>query len=329
MVFFVGVIIDNRSISHNHHQTLEFDTLGYSGTYPCFHTTSVAYQTRMLATSTDGPVLGECLADTIRVSKQDSWEIKINSQTGTIESWKVEGVSVMNKGIFPCFWRAPTDNDKGEGETGYASRWRASLLDNLSFHIESCSIQNMTDCSVKIAIVYLGIPKDQGSAFSSSERSNTIFKVDMMYTVYGSGDVILECNVCPSTELPPLPRVGVEFHVDKSLDQIKWYGRGPFECYPDRKEAAYVGVYQENVGDLHVPYIMGCTARFGYSIFGSIYGSSPPMQMSASNYSTMELDRATHNEKLVKGDTIEVHLDHKHMGVRGDDSWTRVYMINI
>ncbi|KAI3844214.1 hypothetical protein MKX03_032285 [Papaver bracteatum] len=285
--------------------------------------------------ATDGPVLGECLGDTIRVSKQDSWEIKINSKTGTIESWKVEGVSVMNKGLFPCFWRASTDNDKGGGETSYASKWRAALLDNLSFHVESCSIQNMTDCSVKVAIVYFGIPKDQGTPLSSSERSNTTFKVDMMYTIYGSGDVILECNVCPSTDLPPLPRVGVEFHVDKSLDQINWYGRGPFECYPDRKEAAHVGVYQENVGDMHVPYIVpgessgradirwvALRNSVGYGIFASMYGSSPPMQMSASNYGTMELDRATHNEKLVKGDTIEVHLDHKHMGVGGDDSWT-------
>ncbi|OVA04094.1 Beta galactosidase small chain/ domain 5 [Macleaya cordata] len=281
-------------------------------------------------------IVGECLGDTIRVSNQDSWEIKMNAWTGTVESWKVvEGVSVINKGIFPCFWRAPTDNDKGGGANSYAAKWKAALLDNLSFHTESCSVQNMTDHDIKIAVVYLGVPKDQEDMLSSNERSNIICKVDMIYTIYGSGDVIVECNVQPNTDLPPLPRIGVEFHVDKSLDQITWYGRGPFECYPDRKEAAHVGVYQQNVGELHVPYIVpgessgradvrwvALQNKEGFGIFSSIYGSSPPLQMNASYYSTMELDRATHNEELVKGDTIEVHLDHKHMGVGGDDSWT-------
>ncbi|KAM7262933.1 hypothetical protein ACFE04_000910 [Oxalis oulophora] len=49
---------------------------------------------------------------------------------------------------------------------------------------------------------------------------------------------------------------------------------------------------------------------------------SPAMQMSASYYSSDELDRATHNEDLFKGEDIEVRLDHKHMGIGGDDSWT-------
>uniref|UniRef100_A0A7N0V4Z8 beta-galactosidase n=1 Tax=Kalanchoe fedtschenkoi TaxID=63787 RepID=A0A7N0V4Z8_KALFE len=135
--------------------------------------------------------------------------------------------------------------------------------------------------------------------------------------------------------LPPLPRVGVEFHLDKSIDVVNWYGRGPFECYPDRKEAAQVGIYQRSVRDMHVPYIVPgeCSGRAdvrwvtfqnkdGIGLYASVYGTSPFMQMNASFYSVQELDRATHNEDLVEGDTVEVHLDHKHMGIGGDDSWS-------
>lgn len=278
-------------------------------------------------------LLGERVGDSIRVSKQNSWEINIDGRTGEIGSWKVEGVPLINKGIFPCFWRAPTDNDKGGGEKSYASRWKAALLDKIAFHSESCSIQKMTDHIVQIAVVYLGIPRDE--AGSISEQSDPIFRVDMTYSIYGTGDVIVDFKVQPRSDLPPLPRVGVEFHVDKSLDQIKWYGRGPFECYPDRKAAANVGVYEHTVRDMHFPYIVPgeCSGRSdvrwmalqnkdGFGIFASVYGSSPPMQMNASYYSTSELDKATHNEDLVEGDNIEVHLDHKHMGVGGDDSWS-------
>ncbi|KAF2322515.1 hypothetical protein GH714_017392 [Hevea brasiliensis] len=278
----------------------------------------------------DATLSTETIDDTVRVSQQKFWEITFNIQTGTIESWKVEGVPVMNKGISPCFWRAPTDNDKGGDENSYYSRWKAARIDNLKFETRTCTIQNTTDHLVKMEVVYVGIPGDE----DSSSAQNALFKVDMIYTIFGSGDLVIECSVTPSSDLPPLPRVGVEFSLEKSMAQIKWYGRGPFECYPDRKAAAHVGIYEKNVGDMHVPYIVPgeCSGRAdirwvtfqdkdGIGIFASTYGSSPPMQMSASYYSKAELDRARHNKDL-QGNDIEVHLDHKHMGVGGDDSWT-------
>lgn len=279
--------------------------------------------------------LGEIFEDSIRVSQKNHWEIRLNTLTGAIENWQVEGVSVMKKGIIPCFWRAPTDNDKGGDEHSYFSRWKAALLDKVFFVTSSCSLESVTDSLVKISVVYLGVPKGEEDLSSEYDPSEALFKVDMSYTIYGSGDVILECNVTPKSDLPPLPRVGIEFHLEKSIHKVQWYGRGPFECYPDRKAAAHVGTYEQNVGDLHVPYTVPgeCGGRAdvrwvtyqnkdGYGMYAAMYGSSPPMQMTASYFSTAELDRATHNEELVEGEDIEVHLDHKHMGLGGDDSWT-------
>lgn len=218
----------------------------------------------------------------------------------------------MNKGILPSFWRAPTDNDKGGEAASYLSRWKAAGIDTLHSITESCSVQNITQNMVKVRVVFLGVTKDE---------SKVLFTTDMTYTIYASGDVIMECNVKPNPDLPPLPRVGIEVKVEKSLDQVTWYGRGPFECYPDRKAAAEVAVYEKNVNDLHVPYIVPgeCSGRAdvrwatfrdksGFGIYASKYGSSPPMQMSASYYSTSELERATHNQDLIEGDSIEVYI---------------------
>ncbi|KAI4332992.1 hypothetical protein L6164_017850 [Bauhinia variegata] len=277
----------------------------------------------------------ETRGDTITVRQKGLWDMILNIKTGTIDSWKVEGVDIMSKGILPCFWRAPTDNDKGGGSASYLSRWKAAQIDSLHFITESCTIQNQTEDKVKILVVFLGVTTDAEGSFSNQEKSKTLIKVDVIYTIYASGDVIVENNVKPNSDLPPLPRVGVEFNLKKSLDQVQWYGRGPFECYPDRKAAAQVGVYEQKVGDMHVPYIVpgessGRTDvrwvtfrdKNGFGLYASRYGSSPPMQMSASYYSTSELYRAAHNEELVEGDSIEVHLDHKHMGLGGDDSWS-------
>ncbi|XP_027114160.1 uncharacterized protein LOC113760377 [Coffea eugenioides] len=277
----------------------------------------------------------EVVDNIIVLSQQDLQEINFNKQTGAIESWKVHGVSVLQEGIVPCFWRAPTDNDKGGGSVSYLSKWTAASIDKLIFLAESCSIQNKTDFLVEIAVAFLGLPRCVDKTASELDKSTALFKVNMLYSFYGSGDVVLECNVKPSSHLPPLPRVGVEFHLDTTMEVIRWYGRGPFECYPDRKIAAHVGLYEQNVNDMHVPYIVPgeCSGRAdvrwvtfqnndGYGIYASINGGSPPMQINASYYSTAELERATHNEELIKGENIEVHLDHKHMGLGGDDSWS-------
>lgn len=226
----------------------------------------------------------------------------------------------MNKGLIPCFWRAPTDNDKGGGAASYFSKWKAAHIDSLLYLSENCRIQNMMDDLVKVAVSFIAVPSDEKGSIPKLEQANTLFQIDIIYTFEGSGDVIVECNVKPNiSNLPPLPRVGLEFHLDKSMDKIEWYGRGPFECYPDRKAAAHVGVYEQKVGDMHVPYIVPgeCSGRAdvrwvtfqsknGCGLYASIYGDSPPMQMSASYYSTAELDRATHKEELMKGGNIEV-----------------------
>ncbi len=41
-----------------------------------------------------------------------------------------------------------------------------------------------------------------------------------------------------------------------ALEQLTWYGRGPWENYSDRKAAAMVGVYHSTVTHEYVPYIM-------------------------------------------------------------------------
>lgn len=284
------------------------------------------------ATNSANPLLHcEVFEDKFKIVQRNS-EIILNIVTGYIESWKVNGYLVMKNGIFPCFWRAPTDNDNGENEYGsdssYLSRWKAAHLDKVTYETESCVITKRTDDLIDASISYSGVS-------NSENASKVLFTVEFKYMFYSSGDVIMECNAIPNSDLPPLPRVGIEFHLDKSMDQIKWYGKGPFECYPDRKAAAHVGIYEKTVHEMHVPYIfpVECGGRAdvrwvtlqnkeGYGIHASVHSNSPPMQMSASYYGTAELERATHNEKLVEGDHIEVHLDHKHMGLGGDDSWT-------
>ena len=56
-----------------------------------------------------------------------------------------------------------------------------------------------------------------------------------------------------------LARVGVHFTVPRSVGAagVAWYGRGPHECYPDRRWGAPLRRHTvDDVAALHVPYIM-------------------------------------------------------------------------
>ncbi|ERM97563.1 hypothetical protein AMTR_s00200p00040020 [Amborella trichopoda] len=124
-------------------------------------------------------------------------------------------------------------------------------------------MQKLTNHVAEIVVVHKVIPKDQSFVPNSDRFENNafhnsmvVFKADVTYLIYATGDLVVKYNVYPHSDLPTLPRIGVEFHIDKSLDQIKWYGRGPVECYPDRKEDAQVGIYELNVENMHVPYIV-------------------------------------------------------------------------
>ncbi|KAJ3688746.1 hypothetical protein LUZ61_017910 [Rhynchospora tenuis] len=270
-------------------------------------------------------VAKEVVGNIIVFSKKDAWEIKLNTKTGTIENLKVNGKTLLTKGISLCFYRALTDNDKGGRSKSYASKWKVASIDaKISTHLEDFSVKEQSDFCWQISTRL--VAKNYGC---------TLMTIDNKYSIYSSGDIILEYHVIPKDDLPALPRIGVVFHVEKEFNMVSWYGRGPFECYPDRKSSAHVGVYEKTVMDMHVPYIVpsesggrsdvrwvGLRNEDGMGLFASIYGGSPPMQISASYYGLEELDRSTHNHELVEGDDIEVHLDHKHMGVGGDDSWT-------
>jgi beta-galactosidase len=126
--------------------------------------------------------------------------------------------------------------------------------------------------------------------------------------------------------LPPLPRVGVSLAIAKQDNiQVKWLGLGPFENYPDRQSAARFGEYNLSLDELHTPYIfptdngLRSDCRLleiaGLQVRGEFL-------FAVSFYSQNQLAAAKHTHELVTDDIIHVHIDHQHMGVGGDDSWS-------
>jgi hypothetical protein len=142
---------------------------------------------------------------------------------------------------------------------------------------------------------------------------------------------MLDNQITTDSDLPPLPRVGIQLKLHENFNQFVWYGRGPHESYWDRKTSADISVYSGSVEDQYVPYIMpqengnktdvrwaGLTNK---NNVGLLISGMPHLEVSVHNYTIENLTKARHTYEIIKSEYITMNLDLHQMGLGGDDSW--------
>ena len=147
------------------------------------------------------------------------------------------------------------------------------------------------------------------------------------YTVYGSGDVVLETRVVPVGTLPHLPRVGLQMALPGGYETFTWYGRGPHESYVDRKAGAQVGVYAGSVDEQYVPYVVPqengnktdvrWVALTDAEGAGLLAVGEPLLEVSTHHFTTHDLEKAQHTYELERRDEITLNLDYRQSGLGG------------
>ena len=122
-----------------------------------------------------------------------------------------------------------------------------------------------------------------------------------------------------------LPRIGLTMTLCDPLQQVKWYGRGPEENYPDRKTGYAIGIYERTVDDMFEPYLipqdcgLRCDNRWlamsNKSGQGLRFAMDEPFNFNAYHYSTDNLTKAVFTYQLQKQDGITLNLDYNTTGV--------------
>ncbi len=256
------------------------------------------------------PVHCEESSKTARITGAD-FELVFDKIYGVIASWHHEGLKVINRGPKLNFWRAPIDNDRRSLE----AEWRRIGLHLLAHRVNSVECEEIKGKAIRIRVASRIAPPILDLAF----------ECDYIYTIYGSGDVIIEIHGAPKGEFPVLPRIGLQMMLPRGLDHVSWYGRGPGECYIDSKQANRIGVYSCMVDELYVPYVypqdngnrtdvrwVNLTNTRG---MGLICVGMPLLDFSAHRFSTEDLEKAEHTCDLVPRDEITLNLDYRHHGL--------------
>ena len=241
-------------------------------------------------------------------------------KTGLIKNWQQDNIHVITSPLVDNFYRAPLDNDIGVSEVdsldpnAWEARWIKAGVGKWQRRCRQINaIASIAD--VRISCVFDYEYKDELCA-----------QTQWTYTINNSGEVKVNVDVRLNENLPPLPRVGVSLGIAKQDNlQVKWLGLGPFENYADRKSAARFGQYSLKIDELHTPYIFptdnGQRSDCQLLAMGELQVAGK-FSFAASEYSQSQLAAAKHTNELVKDDMVHVHIDHQHMGVGGDDSWS-------
>ncbi len=241
--------------------------------------------------------------------------VVFDKQTGTLKSWRANGVELIASPLRPDFWRAPTDNDRGRKMEKSQGIWRDAHKDATvtSFKIEQAAENRV------VAKVALSLPKVK-AAWQTT------------YTVLGSGDIIVAAEFKPSDTKQPKPvRLGMQMTMPAGFERITWLGPGPQETYSDRKDAR-VGVYSGTVreqffADYTEPGESGNKADVRWVSLTNKNGvglqvvGMPLLSVNALNHTTDDLQNAKHAFQLPHRDEVTLNLDLVQQGVGGDDSW--------
>jgi len=264
---------------------------------------------------TDSPVEFSEAGNSVTVSG-DGFQYVFNKASGRFESLQYKGKEILRQGPAMNVWRAPIPNETSGWGQAEAQWWYDAGLDTVKHKVSTFEVKRLSPSSVWI----------HAHVLSQAGGENQSFWNCYAYKILGSGDILLNHEVLvESDNIPWLPKIGLQMKVDPAFDNVRWYGRGPFETYPDRKTGARVGLYRKKAGDLYVPYLVGQDqgnmtdvrwlaltddAGSGLAVFGA-----PAANVSVHEFEN--LDRTVYPYQLLKSDGLILNVDHKVTGLGG------------
>lgn len=216
------------------------------------------------------------------------------------------------------FWRAPTDNDFGEGLSTRLNIWRAAG-ENILYHFKGIS-----EVAGKATVSY------------SCELIGINASVDLSYTVNADGSLTVDAHykAADGKITPELIRFGMIMSLSKDKSNFIYYGRGPWENYIDRKHSSFMGVY--DYGTDPYPYIRpqeaGARTDVRWLTLTDSQGKGiridglQPLSVNVTKNYPEDLDpgltkKQQHSSDIVPREEVVLCVDLVQRGLGGIDSW--------
>ena len=203
---------------------------------------TAAYQTPMRAAAERQPVEGSTPVTIDETGKavtltSGALIVTFDPQSGNITSLRGAKTEYLAGAAQADVWRGPTDNDGIKRKMG---GWNPHQL--LGSWLEAGYNTPVWICESFEAEL---LNKTTGEVRVHQTTLDGKLSWRWVYSVANS-TLTVKQTIHVDESLPPLPRLGMQFILPASLEQMVWFGNGPAESYWDRKSGTLVGTYQRH-----------------------------------------------------------------------------------
>lgn len=273
----------------------------------------------------------------------DGFHYIFSYERGGMESLKQLGKEWLYRTPKPTFWRATTDNDRGNHFSEKSAMWLGADL------FSPCT-------QVDVAINGQPIPlpiAPENNRYTDHETAETVTltytyttvtipatTMTVSYTVDASGRIQVTAHYQGQTGLPELPALGLRFVMPTAASEFTYQGLSG-ETYPDRMAGGRPGTYQvtgmpvtpymvpqENGMHMQSKWVMVTRERTlnnadpdRESFHLTLRQRQAPFAFSCLPYTAEELENATHLEELPVPRRTVLTVFGAVRGVGGIDSW--------
>ncbi|VAX17974.1 beta-galactosidase [hydrothermal vent metagenome] len=255
----------------------------------------------------------------------EKFKIVFDKSNGSIQSLNYGGNELLSEkdgaisGPTLAVYRAPIDNEQYMG-----LEWREYGMDKPTIVVESFKVDQVDKGKIQISV-----------QINNKMKNESGFVHKCIYTILGNGDIYADNQMYPYGKLPSPAQIGVSFILSPELENIKWFGRGPYGNYYDRKTGAAIGLYSSTVEEQYVPYITpqsnGSKQDVRWVLFSNdqnqgvmFVNRNEPFAINALHYSQQNLESAKHTNELKRDDDVYFTLAAYERGVGGSGEGIRV-----
>lgn len=230
---------------------------------------------------------------------------------GAITEININRENILKAPLEPYFWKPDNDNQRAAGFAKRVAPWEKAGAERQIKSIKATSSKGIT--TVK-ATFTLPVGADY----------------DLTYSINANGEIKVEADYRPvATDIPLIPKFGMRMRLSADFNMVEYYGRGPWENYPDRKLGYDIGRYAMPLLDFQVDYVRpqdngnrcdvrwlslssdDCTLRID---------GCQPLCLHAWNYGEENLN-VKHPHELKRGEFVNLNIDLNIHGVGGADTW--------
>lgn len=257
------------------------------------------------------------------------YQYSLSKISGWLTEIEVDGESRLEAPLMANFWRAPTDNDLGNGMPDWGGGWQDAAA---QLNLESIE------------------PLEEHGLIVTQRHLKFGFTLVTQYRVNKRGELMVKTAFDPGkASLPDLPKFGFTTRLPFDQRYLSYYGRGPEETYADRASGNPLAWYQLPIEKLFHRYSRpqetGQRTQIRYAAVRNSAGTglmavaANQMQTSLWPFSLNDIDfRAgdaqgsasglvpvtqNHGGEIPIRDFVTWNIDLKQMGVGGDTSWGR------